>query len=146
MSSDHRPVTDSFDPGNATTGVAEPTTPWGVCEVLLVADRSRGATHHFFTGWRFEAVMCSGRPAAGTALVAVPLTSQGLAASGWRYEFRLKEERPGPAGAGRPAFSWKATNAPGTPDPLAAALGQVRAWLAANDWEQDPLHPARYHG
>ena len=120
--------------------------PWGVCEVLLVADRSRGATHSFFGGWRFEAVMCSGRPEAGTALVAVPLAPRDLAASGWRYEFRLEEERPGRAGAGRPVFSWTATNAPSTPDPLAAALRQVHAWLAANDWEQDPLRPTRYHG
>ena len=120
--------------------------PWGVCEVLLVAERSRGATHSFFGGWRFEAVMCSGRPEVGTALVAVPLATRDLAASGWRYAFQLKEERPGTAGAGRAAFSWAATNAPGTPDPLVAALEQVRAWLAANDWEQDPQNPTRYHG
>ena len=121
-------------------------TPWGVCEILLVADRSRGATHSFFAGWRFEAVMCSGRPAAGTALVAAPLAPRDLAASGWRYEFRLEEERAAPAGGSRPVFSWRATNAPGTPDPLAAAVGQVRAWLAANGWEQDPRNPTRYHG
>lgn len=121
-------------------------TPWGVCEVLLVADRSRGATHHCFNAWRFEAVMCSGRPAAGTALVAVPFAPLDLAASGWRYEFRFEEERAGLAGAGRPAFSWKATNAPGTADPLAAALADVRIWLAANGWEQDPAYPTRDHG
>ena len=120
--------------------------PWGVCEVLLVADRTRGATHKFFDAWRFEAVMCSGRPAAGTALVAVPLAPRDLAAAGWRYDLRLEGERPGPAGAGRAAFSWRAKTAPGTPDPLAAALGQVRAWLAANDWEQDPQNPTRFHG
>ena len=120
--------------------------PWGVCEVLLVADRSRGATHKFFHTWRFEAVMCSGRPEAGTALVAVPLAPWDLAAAGWRYDLRLEGERPGPAGAGRAAFSWTATADPGTPDPLAAALGRVRTWLEANDWEPDPLHPARYHG
>ena len=120
--------------------------PRGGCEVLLVADRSRGATHKFFGAWRFEAVMRSGRPEAGTVLVAVPLAPGDLAASGWRYDFRLEEERPGPAGAGRAAFSWKATNASATPDPLAAASDQIRSWLVALGWEEDPLNPARYHG
>ncbi len=88
--------------------------------------------------------MCSGRPEAGTALVAAPLALGEAAAAGWRYHLRLEEVRPGPAGGGRPVFSWRATTAPGTPDPLAAALGQVRAWLAANGWEQDPQNPTRY--
>ena len=120
--------------------------PWGVCEILLVADRTHGSTHAFFQGWRFEAVMCSGRPEAGTALFAAPLAPQDLAASGWRYDLRLVVEQPGPAGGGRSVFAWQATNAPRTPDPLAAALGRVRAWLATNGWEQDPRHPTRYHG
>ena len=141
----HRHPSDGL-PGPGPAVAAEANGPWGVCEVLLVADRSRGATHSFFEGWRFEVVMCSGRPTAGTALVAVPLAPRDLAASGWRYEFRLEEERAGPPGVGRPAFSWTATAAPGRPDPLAAALGQARAWLAANGWEQDPLNPTRYHG
>ena len=79
--------------------------PRGVCEILLVADRSRGATHSFFDGWRFEAVVRPGQPAAGSVLVAVPLALRDLAASGWRYEFRLEEERAAPSGGSRPAFS-----------------------------------------
>ena len=120
--------------------------PWGVCEVLLVAERTRGATHKFFGGWRFEAVMCSGRPEAGTALVSAPLALAEAAAAGWRYDLRLEGERPDPSGGGKPVFSWAATTAPGTPDPLAAALNQVRTWLAANGWEPDPQNPTRYHG
>ena len=120
--------------------------PWGVCEVLLVADRTSGATHSFFHGWRFEAVACRGRPAPGTALFVVPLAPKDLAASGWRYELRLEAERPAPPPGGRAVISWRATNAGGAPDPLAAALEWVRAWLAAHGWEQDPLNPTRYHG
>ena len=118
---------------------------WEGAEVLLVADRTRGTTHKSFRDWRFEVVAGAGQAAPGMPLFAVPLDLRDLAAAGWRYEFRLEEERPGPAGAGRAAFSWAATTDPGTPDPLAAALGQVRAWLAANDWEQDPQNPTRYH-
>ena len=118
---------------------------WEGAEVLLVANRTRGATHKSFRDWRFEVVAGAGQAVPGTPLFAVPLDLRDLAAAGWRYEFRLEEERPGPAGAGRAAFSWAATTDPGTPDPLAAALGQVRAWLTANDWEQDPQNPTRYH-
>ena len=137
--------TDAIDPGPAARAAAPPT-PGGVCEVLLVADRSRGSTHASFGAWRLEAIMCSGRPEAGTVLVAVPLPAAGLAASGWRYEFRIEAERAGPAASGGAAFSWKATNASATPDPLAAASDQVRSWLVARGWEQDPLNPGRYHG
>ncbi len=144
MSTDARHVTDAIDPAAATGAVAL-ATPWGVCEVLLVADRSRGSTHASFGAWRMEAVMCSGRPEAGTVLVAVPLPAAGLAASGWRYEFRIEAEQPGPGAGGRPAFSWKAINAPATPDLLVTASDQVRSWLVAHGWEQDPLNPARYH-
>ena len=90
--------------------------------------------------------MCSGRPALGTALFAATIAPEDLAASAWRYDLRLLPELPGSPFNGRPAFSWTATNAPGTPDPLAAALNRVEAWLAANNWEPDPLNPTRYHG
>ena len=119
---------------------------WGVCEVLLVADRTLGSTHGFFRSWRFEAVMLHGRPQPGTALVAAPLAPADLAASGWRYDLRLVGEQAALPWGGRAGFAWRATNAPGTPDPLAAALERVRAWLAANGWEQDPANPTRYHG
>lgn len=90
--------------------------------------------------------MCSGRPEAGTALFTVPLAAQDLAASEWRYDLHQLLERPGSPREGWVAFSWQATHAPGTPDPLAAALGRVQVWLVANDWEQDPLNPTRWHG
>lgn len=119
--------------------------PWGLCEVCLAADHTHGSTHTFFHAWRAEAVMCHGRPATGTALFAAPLDLRDLAASGWRYDLQQLRERAGSPRAERATFAWRATNAPGTPDPLAAALGQVQAWLAANDWEQDPLNPTRFH-
>ena len=126
---------------------AEPVSgPWGICEVLLVADRTRGGTHRVYQDWRVEAVMCSGRPGADTALFAVPVALREPAAAGWRYDLRLEGARPDPAAGGRSVFSWRATTAPGTPDPLAAAMGRVGAWLTAHDWEPDPLHPTRYHG
>lgn len=90
--------------------------------------------------------MCSGRPAPGAILFTVPIALQDLAASGWRYELHQLMTREGNAPGGSAAFSWRATTAPGTPDPLAAAQGQVRAWLATHDWEPDPVNPARYHG
>ena len=142
---DNRPSAAVAAGRDAAREAGEPG-PWGVCEVLLVADRSRGSTHSFFRAWRFEAVMRSGRPTPGTVLVAAPLALGDVDGVGWGYELRLLDDRPGPSGVGEAAFSWRATGAPGTPDPLAAALGRVRAWLAANDWEQDPLHPTRYHG
>ncbi len=64
----------------------------------LVADRTHGSTHAFFQGWRFEVVMGSGRPEAGTALFAAPIAPQDLAASGWRYDLRLVAERARPCG------------------------------------------------
>ena len=144
MSPDHRRPTDAIDPGTAT-GAADLPTPWGVCEVLLVADRSRGSTHASFGAWRMEAVMCSGQPEAGSVLVAVPLPAADLAASGRRCDVRIEAERPGLGAGGRPAFSWTAITAPATPGPLATASDQVRSWLVAHGWEQDPLNPARYH-
>ena len=142
MSSEPIPAADGPVPG-AATPPEEPADPWGVCDVLLVADRSHGATHKVFGAWRFEAVMRSGRPAAGSVLVAVPVVPADLADSGWRYEFRIEPERPGDGG--RPTFSWKATTTPATPDPLAAAQDGVCAWLTAHGWEQDPQNRARYH-
>ena len=142
---DNRPSAAVAAGRDATREAGEPG-PWGVCEVLLVADRSRGSTHGFFQGWRFEAVMRSGRPTPGAVLVAAPLALGDGNGSGWGYELRLREDRPEPAGSDRATFSWAATNAPGAADPLAAALGRVRAWLAAHDWEPDPLNPTRYHG
>jgi hypothetical protein len=120
--------------------------PREVCEILLVADRARGGTHRFFRGWRVEAVVRSGRPDPGSVLVAAPLAFGDVDGVGWGYELRLLDDRPGPPGAAGAAFSWRASDASGTPDPLAAALGRVRAWLAANGWEPDPLNPTRYHG
>ena len=90
--------------------------------------------------------MRHGRPELGTALFAAPLDPRDLAASGWRYDLRRLPESPGSPSDGGPSFSWTATHAAGTPDPVAAALERVRAWLTAHDWEQDPLNPTRYHG
>ena len=110
---------------------ADPGAAWAGARVRLVADHTRGSTHKFFRDWRFEVVAGAGHAAPGTPLFAVPLDLRDLAAAGWRYDLRLEGECPGPAGAGRAAFSWTATTDPGTPDPLAAALGRGDARLSA---------------
>ena len=138
------PPEDTGGPSAAPEDAAAPA--WGVCEILLVADRARGRTHRFFGGWRVEVVQRSGSPARGTVLFTAPLVPEALAAAGWRYELRSLGEYPGPGCRDRSAFSWRATSAPGTPDPLAAAVKQAHDWLIAHEWEQDPLNPTRYHG
>ena len=100
---------------------------WEGTEVRLVADRTCGATHKSFRDWRFEVVTGAGQAAPGTPLFAEPIDLRDLAAAGWRYDLRLEGERPGPAGPGRAAFSWAVTTDPGTPHPLAVALGRPRA-------------------
>ena len=144
MMPDSPPSADTTDMRQATSG-DEQDAPWGDCEILLVAHRTRGATHKFFHDRRFEVVMSAGQPVAGTTLFAVQPSPQEIAASGWRYELSMLEERPSPLCPGRTVFSWRATNAPTTPDPLAAALEQTRVWLGAAGWQQDPTHPTHYH-
>jgi hypothetical protein len=132
--------------GGRAEGREVPLQPWAEAKVRLVADHTRGSTHKFFGDWRFEVIGGAGQAAPSTTPFAVPLDLRELAAAGWRYDFRLEEDLPGPAGGGRAAFSWRATTDPGTPDPLAAALGQAEAWLVGHGWEQDPSTPAPDHG
>ena len=117
---------------------------WGECEVLLVADRTHGSTHRFFGDRRFEVVMTSGEPAAGTVLFTVQPSPREMAASGWRYELFMLEEGRGLVGRDIGVFSWKAVNAPSSPDPLAVALEQVRDWLGAGGWHRDGTNAERY--
>ena len=113
-------------------------------ELLLVADRTRGSTHRFFRGWRFAVVAGAGHAAPGTPLFASPIDLRALAAAGRRYELVRLDDRPGFFAPDTAAFSWAAMSPPGPPDPLAAALGRARAWLAAGGWQQDPSTATQY--
>lgn len=101
------------------------------CEIVLVADRTRGSTHRFFRDWRFEVVTSTGQTALGTVLFAVPIDATELAASGWRYDMRQLHDRPSDLARGTAVFSWTATSSPSTPNPLATAQGRAQAWLSA---------------
>lgn len=115
------------------------------CELLLVADRSRGATHRFFGGWRFEVVEFAAPSGPGATLYVAPVAPSDLDGPGRRYDLVLLGEPPGSRWVDRSRFSWKATEDPGTPDPLAAALERAHEWLAAAGWQPDPLGPTHYH-
>jgi hypothetical protein len=141
---DTRPPADGD--GRTATHEADEAGPWGVCDLLLIADRGPVGTHRFYRDWRFEAVMRSGRPEPGTVLFAAPLSLRDLSASGQRYQLRRLEEETGSSDGASATFSWAARPPTAAVDPLADALGLVRAWLAASGWEPDPANPTRYHG
>lgn len=122
----------------------EDASTWGECELVLVADRTTGATHHVFRGWRFEAMMRAGQPAPGTMLFAVPIGDGALLASGWRYAMLLIGDRGNAVVPGSALFSWAVKRTAEAPDPLTCALSRAHTALRDHGWERKGAGSARY--
>jgi hypothetical protein len=119
-----RPAVDSSD-STSLTGQW-----WEQAEILLVADRQQGSTHHFFGDWRFEVVTGPDQEVPGRCLFASPISQQTLTSSGWRYTLVRLPNRPGFETLDTAAFSWTVNKSAQTQDPFAAASEEAHAWLA----------------
>ncbi len=128
-------------PSTVTMAAVEPasaplaSTPltgrwWDQAEILLVADKQQGSTHHFFEDWRFEVVTGPDQAEPGRCLFASSVSQQTLTNSGWRYTLLRLPNRPGFETLDTAAFSWTVNRAAQTQDSFAAAYEQARAWLA----------------
>lgn len=133
-------------------GLAATPAPWGTCEIVLVAERMRGATHKFFHDWRFEAVMRQGEPAPGTVLAAVSITPRRQTVAGpiAPVSVALQDHAAAPNAETplRETFAWTAPAhgvAPDLNQPLVLALARLRQQLRDAGWQPSAASATRYH-
>lgn len=103
---------------------------WEQAEILLVADRHQGSTHHFFQDWRIEVVTGPDQADPGRCLFASPIPQRVLTSSGWGYTLVRLPNRPGFETLDTAAFSWTVRQSGQAMDPFAAAYEQAHDWLS----------------
>jgi hypothetical protein len=126
-------------------GLTGAPAAWGVCEIVLVAERGRGATHKFFHDWRFEAVMRHGDPEPGTVVAVSPITPRrretvaAVAAPVSLLE-QFHAGAPTPPAPLQATFTWTLppNHADRDPDqPLVLALTRLRQQLREAGWQAE---------
>jgi hypothetical protein len=134
-------------------GLAAAPPPWGVCDIILVAERQRGVTHKFFHDWRFEAILTAGEPELGTVLARRPIppnrrqTAAAVLAP-IAVVLQCRAGAPNPQTPGRETFAWTLPTNRAVPDPnqpLVLALTQLRQQLRDAGWQPEGASPSRYH-
>ena len=129
--STNRPLSEPI-PGTVDRPDTQLVGPWWMeAEILLVADRKPGSTHKFFHDWRINVVAGPDQAVPGSVLLTIPIGDQALVDSGWQYWLQRQAPRPGFAALDTATFSWVARTEAPTPDVLATATAQARAWLVA---------------
>jgi hypothetical protein len=111
---------------------------WEGAEILLVAERKPGSTHKFFHDWRIEVVAGDGQATPGGTLLTVPISQQVMVDSGWQYRLVRQVPRAGFETLDTATFSWVALTTATTPDPIATATAEARAWLTAAAHAETP--------
>jgi hypothetical protein len=133
-------------------GLAAVPAPWGVCEIVLAAERTPGATHKFFHDWRFEAVMRHGDPDPGTVLAASPIAptrrqTVAAVAAPVALVAQFGADAANPRAPLRATFTWTLPPNQADPDPtqpLVLALSWLRQQLGDAGWQPDDASATRY--